>query len=241
MDTATRELIEACRLATEPTGIETPTYVWFMSHEEQRMALDQVRTLNGLSQETIKFCFWLQDEYDKLNRRFAGGGRFGGIVETHDEYGDKVNASDMSVLEEADYDMKMRKTHDPEGYVWTLLRSATWRVQSWQEREREQAAEASRIAHANTKDAIRMRARRAAGKVKARPARPQRSLAQKVEDRRKMVETREANLAAFSQNRPLMTRAVYLGAIAKAKKSIGSAKKALATAEGKLAESLRRS
>ena len=241
MDTATRELIEACRLATEPTGIETPTYLWFMSHEEQWMALDQVMTMNGLTYETIKFCFWLEDDMKRIEKELFArtrGTRAAGVVETHNEYDKKINAAQMPVLDFIKYSHDADIGRDPEGYMWELVRRAASRAQSWQEREQRKVADAVRLAHATTKDAIRMRARRRAGKVKPRPPRPARTLEQNVEARRKAVETREAKLSEFKKNPPAMYIRDQLRHLAKAEKSIRSAKKALATAERKRDEAL---
>jgi hypothetical protein len=215
MDDTTRDLIEACRLATEPTGIETPTYRWFMSHEDEWMALDQAMTINGLNQEIIKFCFWAEDCRLQLNKKF---GR----------------------LDFIEYDIEASMGRDPEGYMSGLLRRAAHHAQFWQEQEQRKVADAVRLAHATTKDAIRMRARRRAGKVKSRPPRPARTLEQNVEARRKAVETRIAKIAAFEKNNNLhnMYMRDYLSASFKTEKSLRSARKALATAERLLAESL---
>lgn len=202
------------------------------------MALDQVKTLNGLSDATMKFCFWIEDCRKQRSKHFQGDDALG-PVETHDEYGEKINAAEMPVLSFMEYDNDASIGRDPEGYMWNLIRNAQGHAHFWQEREHQKAVDAVKLAHSNTKDAIRMRANRKAGKVKRRPPRPPRTLAQKVEDRRKMVDTRLAKMKTFKAEMGLhnMTMASYLSAVFKAEKSLASAVKALATAKRMLKES----
>jgi hypothetical protein len=243
MDTQTLELLDACRLDMEPTGAATPTYLAFMADHGRWMALDHVMKEAGLNETQMKFCFWLEDDMKRIEQELFGRkGKQNGksrVIETHDEWGDKINAANMTMSEEIANNKRLDQIHNLEGYVSDLVRHGGYRAEGWLQRKQREEAEALRVAHASTKDAIRMRERRAAGKVKPRPPRPPRSLAQKVEDRSKMVETRLAKIEAFKNNAGLhnMSMGDLKSAQAKAAKSLRSAQRALETAEKKLAES----
>jgi hypothetical protein len=80
------------------------------------------------------------------------------------------------------------------------------------------------------KDAIRKREARAAGKVKARPRKAPRTLAQEVESARKALETRKAKLS-----RPDAVLAMSAGTHMRLLESIRRSEKTLATYESRLA------